>query len=537
MTLNIQVDALEKSLSGVSLKIRTMRNALVPVNRLPVEVLQRIPSWLAYAADIVAVSHVCRYWRASFLSYSELWTYLNCRSEHATRTMVERSGVAPLDIVISPGYSPNAFCYTIPHVGRWVSLDVRALHHEIGRVLATLTGPGSAPKLRDLAIIPMTGYDSEGGMTTLKGKILGGILPSLRRLCLCNLKIDIEGLTAPNLTHLCLASTRSEFINMTALLGFLERSPLIEDFDLRYPGPNLPDLADLDYIVSLHHLRRIVLWDRSSMYLHHLTLPYGVDCELNFLFTNVSATAGFLEEMFALLPERFKPIYQAESMSIVPHHDHGAVRFLGPSGFVEIFPTFFHGERTSITRFIVYPPPVLKGVRELFVCSRDGMIPGWGSADVRKHLNKMTSLESLTIMKCNATSFIRALLPTKGVVPCPALKNLTIHLGHSETSCVPDFRSMVKQRGSHGHKFEKMVLIFECDAPESLDIPNSEVKVDYRPLYWDSKKRIWRFLNEGEGYMDSRGHRTLAPPGIIPVDPDALPAMLPAMIHGMHLHT
>lgn len=504
------MDVLERSLSGVSLKIRTMRNALVSVNRLPVEVL-----------------------RTSFISYSELWTYLNCRSERATRALVERSGVAPLDIVIGPGYSPKAFCYTIPHVGRWESLYVRVPHNEIDPVLATLTGPGSAPKLRNLLVIPLMGYDSEGGVITLKGKILGGFLPSLQRLSLCSLKVDLHKLTAPNLTHLFLSSSRSEFINMIALLGFLERSPLVEDLELRYPGPNLTDLAHPDHIVSLPHLRRIVLWDRGSMYLHHLAaLPYGAEYHLRFLFTDVSATAGLVEEMFAILPERLKPIYEAESMSIVPHYDLGAVRFLGPSGFVEIFPTFSHGVRTSITRFIVYPPSVLKNVKELLVCSRDGVIPGWGSADVRKHLNKMVSLESLTIMKCNAASFVRALHPTGGKVPCPTLKNLTIHLGHSETSCVPDFKSMVEGRGSHGHKFEKMVLIFDYKVLELPDIPNLEVKVDYRPLHWDSRKKLWRYLDEGEGYMESHGNLTLPPPGIMPIDPVLLPGLFP----GMHFH-
>ena len=512
------------------MKIRTMKNALAPVNNLPVEVLQQIPSWLPYVADIVTASHVCRYWRTALLSYSDLWSYLNCRSEHATRALVERSGVVPLDIVISPGFSSRAFCYTIPHVKRWEVLDARVLRDELDLVFTTLTGPGTAPKLRELTIVPMMGYDSQGAIQ-VKGKILGGVLPSLQRLCLCSLKFDINKLTAPNLTHLFLACTRSEFVTMTALLDFLERSPLVEDFELRYPGPNLPDLAHPDHVVSLQHLRQIVLWDRGSMYIHHLSLPHGVECELNFLFTDVSATAGFIEEMFAFLPERLKPIYEAESMSIVPNYNRGAIRFLGPSGYVEILPTFFHGERTPIARFIVYPPPVLRKVKELFVCSRDGVIPGWASADVRKHLKKMTSLESLTIMQCNATSFIRALLPSEGTAPCPTLKNLTIHFAHSETSSVPELKSMVEQRESRGHKFEKIVLIFDYGVPDPPVFPNLEVKVDHRPLYWDAKKKVWRYLDEGEGYMESHGNRTLTTPGIVPIDP----AMIPGMIPGMHL--
>ena len=85
------MDALEKSLSEVSVKIRAMKNALMPVNRLPVEILQQIPPWLPHAWDIVVVSHVCRYWRTAFLSYPDLWAFLGCESEHAAHPFLQRS--------------------------------------------------------------------------------------------------------------------------------------------------------------------------------------------------------------------------------------------------------------------------------------------------------------------------------------------------------------------------------------------------------------------------------------------------------------
>jgi len=513
------VDALEQSLSKISMKIRTMKNALVPVNRLPIEILQQFAWWLPFVYDIVSASHVCRYWRAASLSYPDLWRFLDCKSERATRAFIERSGVAPLDICIHPGYSFKAFVHTIPHMQRWASLSVAVLGEEIGPVLATLSGPDSAPRLQNLSVIPMVGY--EGDVITSEGEIFGGVIPSLQHLSLCNLKVDIHMLTAPNLTHLFLASTRSEFMNMILLLDFLERSPLLEDFELRYPGPSVVDIAHPDHIVSLNHLRRIVLWDRGSAFLDHLILPHGIECELNFLFTDVSPTTGFFEEMFGEPPERLKPIFEAESLSIVPHYAHGSVRFLGPRGFVEIFPTFFYAESTTITRFIVYPPSVLKKVRVLFLGSRDGMIPEWKSTDVRKHLTKMTSLESLTIMRCNNASFIQALLPAGGKVPCPTLKNLTIYIGPIEGFSVPAFRSMVERRRSHGHKFEKMLLVFSHEYRIHPAIPNLEVTVDDRVLHWDSKEKIWRYLNEGEIYWE--GDRSLAPPGIVPIGPPLHP--------------
>ena len=523
ITLSVQVDALEKSLSKVSVKIRTMRNALVPSNRLPVEVLQQIPSWLPYVQDIVAASHVCRYWRAAFVSYPDLWTFINCKSEHATLAFLQRSRLAPLDIRIRPGYSLEAFSYTLPHFQRWESLDVMVLREEMDPVLAALSQPGPAPqKFSTLSIVPMIGYGED--LITSKGDIFGGLIPSLRCLSLSNLEIDIHKFTAPNLTHLFLAGTHSEFIDMTVLLDFLERSPLLQDFELRYPGPNV-DVVHPDHVVSLQHLRRIILWDMGSVFLNHLVLPYGIECELNFLFTDVSSRTGFFEEMFEEPPERLKPIFQAESLSIVPHYTLGSVRFWGPSGLVEIFPTFFSVETTSIARFIIYPPSVLKRVKNLFVGSRDGMIPELKSTDIRKHFNKMTSLESLTVMRCNNGSFMKALLPEKGKLPCPTLKNLTIHIGPTESFSVPAFRSMIKQRGSHGHKFEKMVLVFSYEHRIHPAIPNLEVKVDDRALFWDSKKKTWRYLSEGEVYWE--GPRSLAPPGIMPIDP---------IVPHVHLH-
>lgn len=495
------------------MKIRTMKNGLVPVNKLPVEILQQIPLLLPYLCDIVAASHVCRYWRAALLSCSSLWAFLDCKSKHATRVFLHRSRLAPLDLCIRPGYSPEAFAYTVPHMRRWVSLDVATSREEIGPILTTLSGPGTTPNLYNLSIIPMIGY--EGGVVASQGDILGGAIPSLRRLSVCNLRVDIDKLTVPNLTHLFLASTRSEFINMTTLLDFLERTPLLETFELRYPGPGV-DAAHPDHVVSLNHLRQIVLWDRGSTFLNHLVLPYGIKCEINFLF-DASAPVGFFEEMFGEPPERLKPIFRAESLSIVPHYTHGSVRFLGPSGFVEIFPSFFYPEYTSITRFIIYPPSVLKGVKELFVGSRDEMMPELKPGDIRRHLDKMSSLESLIIMRYNHASFMQALLPAEGRISCPTLKNLTIYIGPDESFSIPTFRSLVAQRELYGHKFKKMVLVFNSEHRIHPAIPNLEVRVDDRALFWDSKEKVWRYLNEGEGYWD--GDRTIGPPGIIPLGP------------------
>lgn len=253
------------------------------------------------------------------------------------------------------------------------------------------------------------------------------------------------------------------------------------------------------------------------MYLNHLILPKGIECELNYVFGDGLDKKGFLKEMFETLPEGFKPIFNAESLSIVPHCAHGSVRFLGPDGLVEIYPAFQHSECPSPTSFLTHPRSVLKKVKELFIGSRNEVIPEWESTDIRKHLKKMPSLETLIVMHSDYASFVRALLPVEGKVPCPTLKNLKIYVGPTESFCVPAFREMVEQRKSRGHRFKKILLVLSCELRIHPPIPNSEVRVDDRPLYWDSKKKIWRYLKPGEIYWE--GNRSLAPPGIISMDP------------------
>ena len=100
------MDALNKSLSEISAKIRAMWNALVPVNRLPIEILQQIPSRLPHAWDIVGVSHVCRHWRTTFLSYPDLRTFLDCEPEHTAHPFLQMSQLVASKEDRSRGGSP-----------------------------------------------------------------------------------------------------------------------------------------------------------------------------------------------------------------------------------------------------------------------------------------------------------------------------------------------------------------------------------------------------------------------------------------------
>lgn len=102
---------------------------------------------------------------------------------------------------------------------------------------------------------------------------------------------------------------------MTTPLGFLERNPLIEVFKLRYPGPNIPNLAHPDHVVP-PTITSAASFSGTGVRYFYTTLRTGLRVQLllHRSFTNGRA----YRRVFC---NRLKPIYEAEFMSIVPRND------------------------------------------------------------------------------------------------------------------------------------------------------------------------------------------------------------------------
>ncbi|KAF9789163.1 hypothetical protein BJ322DRAFT_992374, partial [Thelephora terrestris] len=79
--------------------IRSLRNTLAPINKIPDEILALIPDYYWYNFERpgpIALTHVCRTWREVFTSRSSLWTHLDCKYPEQTRAYLERSKSSPL---------------------------------------------------------------------------------------------------------------------------------------------------------------------------------------------------------------------------------------------------------------------------------------------------------------------------------------------------------------------------------------------------------------------------------------------------------
>ncbi|EIN04177.1 hypothetical protein PUNSTDRAFT_76971, partial [Punctularia strigosozonata HHB-11173 SS5] len=100
--LDARIDVLVAELCD----LRRQRNAHIPVNRMPPEILQNI--FLLYrndfstaALDWTAVSHVCLRWREVALSNSSLWDSPDLRFPEWAEEMIKRARGTPLHVQYS----------------------------------------------------------------------------------------------------------------------------------------------------------------------------------------------------------------------------------------------------------------------------------------------------------------------------------------------------------------------------------------------------------------------------------------------------
>ena len=103
------IDAELLRLSRSMHHLKTRRNSLIPVNRLPVEMLQRVFGYVAAAAlhpvdnRTIGAKHsqyaeVCQYWRTAALDSAALWTCPPLKHPRLALEFLERSNSMPIHV-------------------------------------------------------------------------------------------------------------------------------------------------------------------------------------------------------------------------------------------------------------------------------------------------------------------------------------------------------------------------------------------------------------------------------------------------------
>ena len=140
--------------------VRSIRNTLVPIRRMPLELFSLIPHhwrrrnhWDGRDADrdLISMTHVCRSCKEILTSHcSSLWTHSDFQDTDKTRVYIERSRSLPLNITLFEtsnfDYCADSFLEAVPHLDRLGSLTMLAHLDIISELCSHLPSPAVALK-------------------------------------------------------------------------------------------------------------------------------------------------------------------------------------------------------------------------------------------------------------------------------------------------------------------------------------------------------------------------------------------------------
>jgi hypothetical protein len=482
-----QVDDLERDAFEVLRLVRSIKNSLAPINRIPLEVLSLIPSYCPKDDEdeqLVTLTHVCRGWRNMFVSHPPLWTRLDFMNIDQTRTYIQRSQSSPLHLHLDSDPADDVFAPVIPHINRLKSLTINAF--TLPSVLTHIHS--HAPLLEALSI----GIHIDGG-EVLDGTLFNGDISSLRELHLRGVTLPFSLSSLSNLRVLALLTTFRTY-STTEILDLFEVAPLLHRVHLQC---SLSDSSDAPpkRIVSLHHLKNLTIdedYPPYSILFRHLQIPAGVSLVSDFEYNGDESP--FLD----YLPERspnFNNLSHITTINLLFGATLKSMRLSGPSGSLCVFARW--GDAPSLTRdhqVLRSLCPMLPTIEKLFVSDYEHKIPGdIEECPVFKTLSSTNNLRTLTLNGCNQTPFIFALDPEQNpsnLVLCPNMEELVIYARYQDMLHVKELFSMAKNRASRGVKLSSITISHpHYRRREALKLREYVAHVEYKPgstlVTWD----------------------------------------------------
>ncbi|KAG6813890.1 hypothetical protein H0H92_006297 [Tricholoma furcatifolium] len=249
--------------------LRSRRNILAPVSRLPPEMLSMIFSYrVAEAAEgpnpleWIRVTHVSRHWRAVALDCPNLWGNLVFTRPKWSEEMLRRSKMASLVVkadlsCITPKIF-EAVRLALLNGPRISDLQLRASSATLARLLSSEI-PFEAPMIQSLSLsVPRaTRFGTDEGFT-LPDTILNNDTSYLKKLDLRKINISWNSRLLKGLTHLVVHDVApSARATIGQLMDALERMPALEVLDMQDALPQSSEETSSDRVVQLAHLTQL----------------------------------------------------------------------------------------------------------------------------------------------------------------------------------------------------------------------------------------------------------------------------------------
>ena len=294
----LQIDVLEKRARDVLHEIATLRNSLRPVNQLPPEVLASCATFVSDAdpRPIVALTHVCRYWRRAISSNPTSWASIATGWKRLVPLCLERAGAVPLviDITVSDVKSDEDFLTSLlPHASRIGSLRLVGFA-STEAVTDDLPGFFSSP-MPNLTSLELQQTTEPAELFPSREAPIPPVFQNVARLV--SLRLTRTPLyptlfKISSLRELRLFEYASLF-SFGTLVGFLDSNPNLEcvALDVRLVADSVKTTPTRK--VSLSRLKHLSITCSKAIdskgLLSCISLPRGANVEVVFTGTGVSA--------------------------------------------------------------------------------------------------------------------------------------------------------------------------------------------------------------------------------------------------------
>ena len=440
--------------------VRSLKNSLAPINRVPPEVFSLIPDHYEHNdkdQNLIALTHVCHGWREIFTSRSSLWTKLASPNIDKTRTYIQRSKSSPLEIWLGGSQgntSIEAFSLIIPHIHRLKGLFISG--DTLPGILSHFHRHFPLLEWLDLHITNLHDQTLEA--------IFSRDLSSLRQLHLCGVITHLPWKNMANLRVVILRSRPSGH-SVTQLLDFFESAPLLHTIRLRGSIPKSSD-APSDRTVVLRHLKIFTIHADPpySTLLNHLHIPTGALMTLGFWFR------GERYPLLDCLPKvstNLGNLSHITTINLLFDSIEKCARLIGPSGFLRV--NAHWRDRAADSYFIdrqilqTLGPPVLSTALRLAISQyRHPIPPGAEDCPVFRTLSNTSNLRVLILNECNNLPFVLALDPQENpsnLILCPKLVELALYIKREDQYHLEHLISMAKHRDSEGAKLLSIAFI------------------------------------------------------------------------------
>ena len=416
-----QIDWFIGQASELLSSLRTLRNSLAPVNRVPPELITSIISYrlgqipdLGQYQVLLTSAAVCRYWRAAICSFPSLWTTMSdVYHPQLRRIILERSKASPLHVFClrpSDGFMEEIGA----HTPRIKTLQCKVAFD--GGFDEPFNRGGSPNQMitdfRTCSDALETLYLSRNGSLDIPETVRFGIVSTnpaaLRTLQLRYVPLTIQ---FTQLTTLTTFSYFNPHIRSELLLDFLAANTLLEEVTIHCL--NIPDPPNRP-VVPLDHLRQLSLniGDTVQSLLQCLRLPPTTRIDL---FLNRLAEGKLLWE---LLPPSLHDLPGIANTTLLhckfTTELHLIVIGSNQSGgmiTVRGHPTqLFAGKPVNLR------PLNLGTVREIVVSSRTRPLASMWSR-FRQAIQEMSSVETLVVGSRVTLHGLPAVLVNKDLLP------------------------------------------------------------------------------------------------------------------------